>query len=57
MRLKVRLTNDDLVVVKKALRFKGPTFSIDDKVAITISPENILVYNHPENLNKELALE
>lgn len=57
IRLKVQLTNDDLVVVKKALSFKEPTFTIDDKITITISPENILVYKYPENLNKELALE
>jgi ABC-type Fe3+/spermidine/putrescine transport system ATPase subunit len=57
IRLKVQLTNGDVVVVKKALSFKGPTFAIDDKVTITISPRDILVYNHPENLNKELALE
>jgi ABC-type Fe3+/spermidine/putrescine transport system ATPase subunit len=57
IRLKVQLTNGDLVVVKKALSLKGPTFTIDDKVIVTISPEDILVYNHPENLSKELALE
>ena len=57
IRLKVKLANGDLVVVKKALSFERPTFTIGDKVTITISPKNILVYNHPENLNKELALE
>ena len=57
IRLKVQLTSGDIVVVKKALSFKEPTLTIDDKVTITISPENILVYSYPENLYKELALE
>ncbi len=57
VRIKVQLTNGDLVIVKKAPSVKEATFTIGDKVTITISPEDILVYKLPENLNKELALE
>ena len=57
IRLKVKLAKGDLVVVKKVVSFERSTFTIGDKVTITISPKNILVYNYPENLNTELALE
>ncbi|MCK4952298.1 ABC transporter ATP-binding protein [Candidatus Bathyarchaeota archaeon] len=57
IRLKVRLANDDLVDVKRTLRFETLMPTISDKVTMTISPNNILVYSYPENLNKELALE
>ena len=57
IRIKVQLTNGDLVIVKKISSLKEPPFAIGDKVTITISPEDILVYKHPENLNRELALE
>jgi ABC-type Fe3+/spermidine/putrescine transport system ATPase subunit len=57
IRLKVQLTNDALVVVKRTLRFERLMPAISDKVTITVSPNNILVYSYPENLNKELALE
>ena len=57
IRLKVQLANDDLVVVKRTLSFERLMPTIGDKVTMTISPNNIVVYGYPENLNKELALE
>lgn len=57
MRLKVQLANGDLIIVKKALNFEKPKSIIGKKTSVTISPDNIIVYDQPENLNKELALE
>lgn len=57
IRLKVQLANDDLVVVKRTIRFENLMPTIGDKVIMTVSPINIVVYGYPENLTKELALE
>ena len=57
-RLKVKLSNGNLVIVKMALSFKKPVFHVGDNITINVSPKNILVYPYPkEGLDKELALE
>ena len=57
-RLKVKLSNGNLVVFKMALNFKMPVFHIGDNITLTIPPKNILVYPYPkEGLDNELALE
>ena len=57
IRIKVQLTNGELVVVKKILSFERSIVAVGDDVSISISPKNILVYDRPQNLNQELALE
>jgi len=57
-RVRVKLANGDLVVVKTALSFERPVFSVGDGIDLSVSPESILVYPYPEEgLDKELALE
>lgn len=57
-RVKVKLVNGDLIVVKMPLSFEMRMFRLGDKVTIKILPENILVYPYPEKgLDKEIALE
>ena len=57
IRLKVRLVNGDIIVAKRTLHINRLLPTIGNKVTMTISPNNIVVYDYPENLNKELALE
>lgn len=57
-RVRVKLFNGDQVVVKMALSFARPVFSVGNDITINVSPKNILVYPYPEEgLDKELALE
>jgi hypothetical protein len=58
VRVRVKLSTGDLIVVKMALGLKSHPFRINDNVTIIILPENILVYPYPEKgLEMELALE
>ena len=57
-RVKVKLVNGDLVIVKMVLSFERPVFRVGDDITINVSPKNILVYPYPEKgLDKELTLE
>jgi ABC-type Fe3+/spermidine/putrescine transport system ATPase subunit len=57
-RIRVKLLNGDLVVVKKTLSFEKPQIGADNRVTLGVAPENVLVYPYPEEgLNKVLALE
>ena len=57
-RVRVKLSNGDLIVAKMALGFKNRPFRVNDNVTIKILPENILVYPYPaKGLDMELALE
>ena len=58
VRLRVRLDNGELIVVKKALSLGKPAYSAGDEITVKVSPENLLVYPYPKGgLSKELALE
>lgn len=58
VRVRVRLPNEDIVVVKKAVGFKEQLYRIGESVKVQIAPEKILMYPYPEGgLQRELALE
>jgi ABC-type Fe3+/spermidine/putrescine transport system ATPase subunit len=58
VRINIRLTTGELIVVKKALGQGRSKYTDGETVKVTISPKNILVYDYPEKgLNKELSLE
>mgnify|MGYP000259321140 CR=1 FL=1 len=58
VRIYVELPNESRIVIKKALRFGEPLPRIGEKVTVSISPENILMYPYPERgLRRELSLE
>lgn len=58
VRVRVMLTNEDVVVVKKAVRFNEKMYNVGEPVNICVAPENILVYSYPEEgLQRELDLE
>ena len=57
-RVKMKLTNGDLIVVKRTLGFGHSLCQIDDDITVNVPPEDILVYPYPKDgLGKELALE
>jgi ABC-type Fe3+/spermidine/putrescine transport system ATPase subunit len=57
-RIRVRLSNGSVIVMKKELDFQNQLFQINDDLMLGIPPEHILVYPYPEKgLETELALE
>jgi ABC-type Fe3+/spermidine/putrescine transport system ATPase subunit len=58
MRIMVKLSNDEIITVKKPITHKGPIINLKDTIKVHISPEKIFVYEYPETgLLEELALE
>jgi len=57
-RLHVELSDGNIIVIKKDLRFGEPLPRIGGKVTVSVSPENVLMYPYPERgLYRELSLE
>lgn len=58
VRIRVRLTNEDFVVVKEAVGLNEQMYGVGDVVTLNVAPENILLYPYPkEGLDRQLALE
>ena len=58
VRLHIELPNENIIIIKRALRFSESLPKIGEKVTISISPENVLMYPYPERgLSRELSLE
>ena len=57
-RVRVKLTNGALIVVKRAFDLQNQLFHVNDDIMLHIFPENIIMYPYPEKgLDAELALE
>jgi hypothetical protein len=58
VRLRIRLTNDELIVMKEPISFGRGKFDVGEEITMMISPKDILIYPYPqEGVDKELALE